>query len=369
MAPPRLPDYGVSTLADLLPSLGAHLGVPGADDRLGLPPAERYLIALVDGLGHHQLNEYAEHAPYLSGLSGRVITSGVPSTTATSITSLGTGLVPGQHGIAGYSFWYPAERMVLNTLKWPATLSGLDVQPQLTYFERLASAGVRTATVAPAFFAGSGLTTAAVRGPSFLPVTNERDAARRVELAVQSVGGSGRAVGYFYERQLDHAGHEHGIGSAPWLHELASADALLAQVRAALPDDVRLVVTGDHGMINVPPASRLFFEDEPDLLAEVTALAGEGRLRQLMTRQPDAVAARWRDRLGTSAWVRTRAEAIEEGWFGAVSPRLADRFGNVLVAMADDGAVMSRMLPKELTLVGMHASLTPAELDVPLLVD
>ena len=73
--------------------------------------------------------------------------------------------------------------------------------------------------------------------------------------------------------------------------------------------------------------------------------------------------------LGTSAWVRTRAEAIEEGWFGAVSPRLADRFGNVLVAMADDGAVMSRMLPKELTLVGMHASLTPAELDVPLLVD
>ena len=369
MRPPRLPDYDTSTLADLLPSLGAHLGVPGAVDRLGLPPAERYLVALVDGLGHHQLNDYAEHAPYLSGLIRRVITSGVPSTTATSITSLGTGLVPGQHGIAGYSFWYPSERMVLNTLKWPAALSGLDVQPQLTYFERLASVGVRTATVAPAFFAGSGLTTAAVRGPSFLPVTNERDAARRVELAAQAVGGSGRAVGYFYERQLDHAGHEHGVGSAPWLHELASADALLAQVRAALPDDVRLIVTGDHGMINVPQASRIFAEDEPDLLAEVTALAGEGRLRQLMTRRPDAVAARWRDRLGTSAWVRTRTEAIDEGWFGAVSPRLADRFGDVLVAMADDGAVMSRTLPKELTLVGMHGSLTPEELDVPLLVD
>ena len=76
MRPPRLPDYDTSTLADLLPSLGDHLGVPGAVDRLGLPPAERYLVALVDGLGHHQLNDYAEHAPYLSGLIRRVITSG-----------------------------------------------------------------------------------------------------------------------------------------------------------------------------------------------------------------------------------------------------------------------------------------------------
>jgi len=369
MRGPTVPAYGESTLADLLPSLGAHLGVRGAVDRLGLPEADRYLLVLVDGLGWHQLTEYADHAPYLAGLTGRTITSGVPSTTATSITSLGTGLVPGQHGIAGYSFWYPPARAVLNTLKWPAELSGLDVQPQLTYFERLASAGVRTATVAPAFFAGSGLTTAAVRGPGFLPVTDERDRARRVDLAVQAVTGSGRAFGYFYERLLDHAGHAHGVGSPDWIAELEGADALLAQLRAALPGDVRLLVTGDHGMVNVPDDSRLVVEDEPDLLSGVTALAGEGRFRQLMTADPAAVADRWRDRLGERAWVRTRTEAIEDGWFGQVSPRLADRFGDVLVAMANDGAVMSRALPKELTLVGMHGSLTAAELDVPLLAD
>ena len=144
---------------------------------------------------------------------------------------------------------------------------------------------------------------------------------------------------------------------------------MLAQLRAALPGDVRLLVTGDHGMVNVPDDSRLVVEDEPDLLAGVTALAGEGRFRQLMTADPAAVADRWRDRLGERAWVRTRTEAIEDGWFGQVSPRLADQFGDVLVAMANDGAVMSRALPKELTLVGMHGSLTAAELDVPLLAD
>ncbi|HEY3339644.1 MAG TPA: nucleotide pyrophosphatase/phosphodiesterase family protein [Propionicimonas sp.] len=368
MTRPAVPNYGVSTLADLLPSLGAHLGVPGAADVLGLPDAQRYLLVLIDGLGWHQLNDHADHAPNLTRLAERWITSGVPSTTATSITSIGTGLAPGSHGIAGYSFWYPQARTVLNTLRWPSDLSGLDVQPQLTYFERLAGAGVRTSTIAPAHFAGSGLTTAALRGPSFLPVMDERNKRRRVELAVQACAAGERTLSYFYERQLDHAGHVHGLGSPQWLAELAAADALVGSLRAALPDDVSLVITGDHGMVNVPKDRRLLIEDEPDLMVEVTAFAGEGRFRQLMTPVPDAVASRWQDRLGAGAWVRTRTEAIAEGWFGDVSPRLADRFGDVLVAMADDGAVLSHTLPRELDLVGMHGSLTPAELAVPLLV-
>lgn len=367
MPRPPVPDYGTSTLAEILPSIGARLGVPGARDVLGLPDAEAYLLVLVDGLGWHQLREHAVHAPFLAGLAGRTISSTVPSTTATALTSLGTGLNPGRHGMAGYSFWYPPAQSVLTTLRWPAELSGLDVQPQLTYFERLAGAGVATTAIAPSRFAGSGLTTAALRGPSFLPVTDERDQSRRIALAQLAVAAP-RSVGYFYERHLDHAGHQHGVGSPQWLAELVAVDELLARLRTALPSSVRLVITGDHGMINVPATSRLVVEDEPELLAELGVLAGEGRLRQLWTPQPAAVAARWADRLGDLAWVRTREDAADEGWFGELSPRLADRFGDVLVAMTGDAAVMSRLLPKELALVGMHGSLTPEELDVPLLI-
>ncbi len=364
---PLLPRYGESTLADLLPSLGAHLGVPGARDVLGISASQRYLVVLIDGLGAQLLAAYASEAPFLASLVGRTITSGVPSTTATSISSLGTGLVPGRHGIAGYSFWYPQAHSVLQTLRWPAAIDGLDVQPQLTYFERLERAGVRTAAIAPSHFAGSGLTTAALRGPSFLPVPDESDRDRRVALALQATTAGDRAVGYFYERQLDHAGHEHGLGSPAWLRELAAADDLVARLRSELPDDVRLVVTGDHGMVNVPQRNRVIVEDVPGLLAGVYAFAGEGRLRQLMTRSPAAVAERWRDLLGERAWVRTRDEAVAEGWFGDVAPRLAGRFGDVLVAMADDGAVLTRKLPRELQLVGMHGSLTTDEMTVPLL--
>ena len=372
MTAPVIPAYGTGTLADLLPSVSARLGLRGAADVLGLPSSRSYVVLLVDGLGWEQRDWWEGHAPFLHGLASgsRPLTSGVPSTTSTSITSLGTGLTPGAHGIAGYSFFYRPIGKVLNTLVWESGVHGLDVQPQLTCFERLSSAGIRTATVCPARFEGSGLTTIALRGPNFIPVTDESDHRRRVELTTDAVASADRTLVYVYERSLDHCGHGAGVGSEPWLAALARVDALASALREALPSDVSLLVIGDHGMVNVPGDDRLVVEDEPGLLDGVAVFAGEGRLRQLYTSPgaTDAVLARWRERLGDGAWVSTRDEAFDAGWFGARSSRVAERFGNVLVAMRGTGAVMTRTLPKELSLVGMHGSLTPDEMFVPLLV-
>ena len=186
---------------------------------------------------------------------------------------------------------------------------------------------------------------------------------------MDAAGAGPRTLVYCYERALDHTGHGSGWQSPQWRTQLGRADALAAGLRAALPADVRLLVTADHGMVDVPAGPRVIVEDEPDLLAGVDLLAGEGRFRQLYTTEPDAVASRWRDRLGEQAWVRTREEAIEEGWFGYVTPQVAPRFGDVVAAMAGDGAVLTRTLPNELRLIGMHGSLTPDEMLVPLIVE
>jgi hypothetical protein len=108
-------------------------------------------------------------------------------------------------------------------------------------------------------------------------------------------------------------------------------------------------------------------EDEPELMAGVDLIGGEPRFRQLYTTSPDAVSARWSDRLGSLAWVRTREEAQSEGWFGRMAPRVADHFGDVVVALRDDWAVFTREVPGELSLVGMHGSLTDAEMEIPLI--
>lgn len=369
-----VPRYSFSTLSDLTPSIGAHLGVPGcADDPLWLPDAQRYVVVLVDGLGFHLVRRAVRAAPYLASLLGDAgpITSGAPSTTSTSLASLGTGLPPGQHGVVGYAARVPETGEILNALTWDAAVQPRTYQPKPTFFERASAAGVAVTSVGPRRFETSGLTEAALRGGDFASFDDDLSEERRIALIVTAATRSDRTLVYAYERQLDHTGHAHGCESARWLSELTRIDAMCERLRDALPDDVRVLVTGDHGMVDVPRASQILFEDEPELTAGVTALAGEGRFRQVYVDRDDPreVARRWHDRLGERAWVRTRDDAIDEGWFGPVDPDLRERYGHVLVAMRDSYALMTTQYPRELELVGMHGSLTADEMLVPLFRD
>ena len=372
---PLVPAYGRSTLADLLPSVAHHLAVPGYDaDPLGPPASSRYVVLLVDGLGYELVARAAADAPWLSARLGeRALTSAVPSTTVTSLTSLGTGLPPGRHGMVGLTVRVPSTNEILNALSWESDLLPQAYQPNPTVFERAAAAGVRVTSVALQRFARTGLTEAALRGPTFVPFPSEKDTQLRIDLVVDAASRGQRTLVYAYERELDHTGHAQGCGSAAWRERLTWVDQMLARLRAALPSDVVLVVTGDHGMVDVPADRRLVIEDEPELAAGLGAVAGEARFRHLYVdgrsaTEPAAVARRWRDRLGSRAWVRTRDEAIEEGWFGPVTDEVRHRYGHVLAAPTGEWAFMTRTFPQEMELVGMHASLTPVEMRVPLVV-
>jgi len=369
---PLVPAYGRSTLADLLPSVGHHLGVPGcAADVLGLPAAQRYVVFLVDGLGRALLEGAAAYAPWLTSHLGEgSLTSGVPATTVTSLTSLGTGLPPGQHGLVGITSRVPTTGEVLNALTWESDLVPEAYQPQPTMFERAAAAGVRVSSVALQRFARTGLTQAALRGPTFVPFPSEKDVQLRTDLVADAAARGQRTLVYGYERELDHAGHAKGCGSAEWRERLTRVDSMLARLRDALPSDVVLLVTGDHGMVDVAPDRRMVIEDEPELAAGVTVVAGEARFRHLYVDRDDprSVARRWSDRLGGRAWVRTRDEAVDEGWFGPVADEVLQRYGDVVAAPTGEWAFMTRTFPQEMELVGMHASLTAAEMVVPLVV-
>jgi hypothetical protein len=369
-----VPAYQSRTLGELMPSIGAHLGVPGCtDDAYGLPQSARYVVVLIDGLGWNLLRRSVLAAPYLASLLGggaQPITSAVPSTTVTSLGSLGTGQPPGQHGLVGYTSRVPATGEILNGLTWESDLVPTVYQSKPTFFERASEAGIAVTSVALARFQGTGLTEAALRGAAFVPFSDESSEELRIALIAEAAVRGDRSVVYAYERELDHYGHVHGCNSADWLQQLARIDAMCERLRAALPPQVTVIVTGDHGMVDIPAQQRIVAEDDPALMAGVTALAGEARFRQLYVDQEPArrVADRWRARLGELAWVRTRDEAIDDGWFAAIDDQLRERWGHVLVALRGEWAVMTSAFPREYTLIGMHGSLTPAEMLVPLLV-
>jgi Type I phosphodiesterase / nucleotide pyrophosphatase len=368
-----VPAYQSTTLGELMPSIGAHLGVPGCtEDAYGLPQSARYVVVLIDGLGLNLLGRGVLVAPFFASLLGgaQPITSAVPSTTVTSLGSLGTGQPPGQHGLVGYTSRVPATGEILNGLTWESDVVPTIYQSKPTFFERASEAGVAVTSVALARFQGTGLTEAALRGAAFVPFSDESAEELRIALIAEAAMRGDRSVVYAYERELDHYGHVHGCNSADWLQQLARIDAMCERLRTALPPQVTVIVTGDHGMVDIPSDQRIVAEDDPALMAGVTALAGEARFRHLYVDQEPVrrVADRWRARLGDLAWVRTRDEAIDEGWFAAIDDQLRERWGHVLVALRGDWAVMTSAFPREYTLIGMHGSLTPAEMLVPLLV-
>lgn len=366
------PAYHDRTLGDLLPAVASALGVEagfGASS-LALPPAPAYVVLLVDGLGRELVEEHPDDAPYLHSLlaGSPAATAGVPSTTATSLTSLGTALTPGEHGLVGFTSRIPGTNHLLNALMWDRSVDPLEWQPHATAFARLAAAGVHTTVVSKREFRQSGLTQAGQRGADYVGA----DRAGERLVAVASAAARRPSVTYVYDGDLDWTGHRYGVASPQWRAQLAATDTACEQLREHLDPAVRLVVVADHGMVDCPFEGRLDVDDHPELRDGLALLGGEARFRHLYC-DGGAVAdvlATWREVLGDRALVLARDEAIGRGWFGQVAPAVRPRLGDVVVAARDAFAVMSASAFRyEARLVGLHGSLTPREMRIPVLVD
>jgi Type I phosphodiesterase / nucleotide pyrophosphatase len=372
------PRYGDGALADLVPSVLGALGVAGETDRvgLGLDGERRIAILLIDGMGADLVAARSEVAPFLAAQSVQSLTAGFPSTTAASLASLGTGLPAGEHGLVGYLLAVPDHDRLMNPLKWRLMGEGPKVdllkeivpekfQPVQTAFERAAAAGVAVTQVAPMYQAGSGLTRAALRGGEFRPTFSSGDLADGV---ITALGAADRSLVYAYHGDLDLTGHVRGPASESWALELQQIDLTIRLISERLPAGSALIVTADHGMVQV--ADPVDFDRRSELQAGVRGLGGEPRARHVYTEAGAAedVAAAWRDALGSDFTVLTRAEVIGAGWFGpTVQPRVQPRIGDVVVVANGDRAVVrSAAEPLQSRLVGHHGSLTPAEMLVPL---
>ncbi|HZC40803.1 MAG TPA: nucleotide pyrophosphatase/phosphodiesterase family protein [Streptosporangiaceae bacterium] len=369
MAPPVLPNYNEGTLPDLATSLLAALGARGEANPLGLPRARRICLLVVDGLGWELLRDHPAAAPFLSelALSARPLTAGFPATTVTSLTSLGTGRPPGQHGLLGYQVRVPGREVLLNGLRWNADVDPVVWQPKPTVYERAAKAGIDAFRVAGARLEKTGLSKAAMRGNSYRPANS---LGGLVAQAAGALRESSRTLVSVYHGQLDSTGHAFGCRSDAWRYELGHVDKLAEQLAGSLPEATTMYVTADHGMVDVLPEDRIDADTVPGMRDGVDLLGGEPRARHVYTAAgaADDVLAAWREILSERAWVLSREEAIAAGWFGPVDPALADRIGDVVAAPIGGLAIVaSKAEPLESALIGMHGSLTAADQFVPLL--
>ena len=362
------------SLADVFPSCVAALA--GTTNRLQLPPVTRAVVLLVDGLGRDQLRARGGHARTLVGAlnSRSVLDSGYPTTTAAALATLTTGLKPGQHGLVGYTVLDAANDRVVNQLTgWDDRLDPATWQLAPTVFETAVEAGYRAAVIGAERYRSSGYTQAVLRGAEYL---SARSVEERLALAAEWLRAPGEpGLLYVYVPELDVAAHAKGWESDEWTSRLEMLDGAVRDlVRSLRPTD-GLLVTADHGVLDVPEYAHVVIDEHPGLVDGIRFVAGDPRCLQLhfepdlTAAERDGLVARWRDAEAGRAWVATRREAIDANWFGEVLPVVEPRIGDLLVAARKNIAYYdSRFATVHgRSMVGQHGSWSPAEVRVPLL--
>lgn len=358
------PSVGSFTLSEVSRALFAALGLPISSQlSLSKSPGVEILF-LIDGLGAQSLAEHHLAAPNISSLESVAnLRSEFPSTTATSLTSVGTGLKPAEHGMLGYTVRIPySDNRLLNALKWDSRVDPVIWQSRATLFEQGAKHGIESFNISAERYAGSGFTEAALRGANFLGANTFDRMIDQLRIATKKQS----TFIYLYINDIDAAGHEFGVGSQEWLDALTMADDFVGLVRENLPSGVRFTITSDHGMLNAQ--EKIMIDGE--LMRDVTLIGGEPRARHIyVTAGKDAyVQSTWQQSLGGKAEVLRKNQAVERELFGAnPTPQTLERMGD-LVVIARDEVVLIEPARKHLegAMVGHHGGLTDIERSIPL---
>ena len=353
-----MPALDGASVAGLVPSLFGR-----ADDAWIPEPArtaDAVVLLVLDGLGWSAVQDHAALMPNIGALEGGAITTVAPSTTATALTSISTGLAPARHGIVGYRIL--VDGRVLNVLRWSVAGGGrppdpFDVQRYPPFLDR------EVPVVTRSEFRETGFTQAHLRGGRML---GWHTVAGLVELCVRAVEAGERFV-YGYYPGVDTIAHEFGLHERVFTRELRFVDSLVSELVDSLPSTAALLVTSDHGQVHLDAESWI---EIPELTSLATDVAGDGRFRYLYAAPDDRkeLLGRARELCSDRAWVWSRAEVLEMGVLGpGASGTVPGRVGSVVLAAREPVAFIDPALPNERSLRSGHGSLTPDEMYVPLL--
>jgi predicted AlkP superfamily pyrophosphatase or phosphodiesterase len=380
-----LPDYAGGSLLNLMATLTAACGaVPRQPLLAALPPAaladaRNIVLVIVDGLGDAFLARHGAGGE-IHRLRRAAITSVFPSTTASAITTSYTGCAPLEHGLTGWFTYFGEAGCVAAPLPFLSrgdkrSLRARGLVPERAFhaaslFDVLAT---RAIVVTPQSIVDSDYNRFHCGRAERRPYHTLEGFVAETEAAVKS--GDDRKFVYAYWPEYDSTSHQHGHQSPAALAQLAAFDAAFGALLARLSGtDSVVVLTADHGFVDVTDEATLDLADAPGLSALLRfPLCGEPRVAYCYVQEGriDEFMQRAADWLGDRGSVRPSEALVDEGWFGPGTPhpRLAERIGDVALVMNARYTIRDRT-PGEARHrhIGNHGGTSEEEMRVPLVI-
>lgn len=376
-----LPRYGDGCLSQLPATALQLLGVE-ADramdaDRFPQDEYDTVVVVLVDGLRPDTCADIDDglFRRFHADGTAEEITTIFPSTTSATLTTMNTGLTPQEHAVPEWVVYLEELGERVRTLPW-TRMDEFPIQLPIdllvdadTIYERMEAEGIESTALLPMQTVDSPYSQRAMDGAERIGCMSVEETALRLGELLED-GREGYI--YCYCSDVDSAGHHAGPSSDLYRTQAERVSQAFQRYcfdRIEEPDgDVLVVLTADHGQIDVDPDGVRDLYEEADIedLVE-NGPTGSPRDLFLHTDEPEAVIERLSALDGIVA-VRT-GEALDEGWFGRgeVDPRFRRRIGDVLVLPEDDGMVWCGPETEDHELAGHHGGLDPEEMMVPLL--
>lgn len=386
------PDYEGLNLENILPQIGAVFGI--GDLKCSTSPEDcltelegirKVVLVIFDGLGYNRLLHYIGNR---SGTFSELTEKGVlkpmttvfPSTTATALTSVFTGLSPAQHQIIGYHMYSKKYGLIYNTLDMKP-IYGYSAKVELAkdYTKNLQlilpiveQNGIKTRIITQARIIGSGLSQITHRDTKLVPYNLSSDMWTHTVTALMEPGPSLSVV---YYSGVDNLAHKYGAYSKETTFEISTIEHSLKEFINNIPEQTKeetlLVIVSDHGISEAKQP--LYLKDMPELMQHlILPPVGDGRATYLYCKPNRTSEFQSAFEQGTSGFMLFSTEQlIREGIFGEPisNEGLREKLGDLAVLSNSDGLLDypffedDRQSPQ----LGAHGGMTAEEMIVPLL--
>jgi hypothetical protein len=345
--------------------------------RTRVEAGEKVLLILLDAFGLAFLPRHSAH-PLIERLEITPLRSQFPTTTTAHIPTLAFGMPVQEHGFYEWNVYEPRLDAIWCPFRWAYShepesetltgrLSAEEMRPGPTFARQLSAPA---ATVMPEIYAHSVFTGFCADGSDVIGFTTLADGVAKALSWMRAIEPGRGAYAFLYWDEIDSTGHLHGPGSEAF--DGVARDALdqLHAGLSAVPDDIAVLFTADHGQIDVSP-DRVDYLDEvwPALTDHLRFAHPAGSARDVFLHltpgSVETVMQELQSRLGDRAEVRIPADLV--GGFGPaepriLGPRLQERLADVVVLPADGReAWLSTVAGPHTVFRGHHGGLTEAE--------
>ncbi|MFO7837572.1 MAG: alkaline phosphatase family protein [Candidatus Thorarchaeota archaeon] len=374
------PDYKHS-IVNLTSALAGKMGIDSICKGLeesslyDIEESSTILFIIIDGLGYNYLLRHGSGL-WLRDHLVSSMSSVFPPSTGSAMTSFYTATTPLQHGITGWFVYLKDLGVVSRFLPFSTLVNEKPMQTDVAPFVGaepwLGKIQKRSIFLGPqriinssySRFVSSGCTRIGYHSLQEL-FGNARDLA---------IHAHENQFMFVYWPELDATGHDEGIESEAAINHLTTLDKNLEKLAKEVPNNVRIIITSDHGIVDVEQENTVKLANHPELKKTLIApVCGDTRTCYFYVRpnKVDAFQSYMNDHLAHACTMYQTSQLVDMGWFGPGEPsnKFDTRAGDFVALMKEGYALLNDFPGEEYPeLVGQHGGLSEDEMLVPLVI-